>query len=57
MLPKILETTLSGKSAENIEVLCDAALKLATVPPDSVGFVNLFTPVSSSPIDPVAYDL
>lgn len=43
-LPKLLDTTLPGKSAENIKVLSDSAVQLATVGPDSVGFVNLFTP-------------
>lgn len=45
-LPKLLETTLPGKSTENIKVLSDMAVQVATVAPDSVGFVKLFTPVS-----------
>lgn len=47
-LPKLLETTMHGKSAENIKVLSNTAIQLATVAPDSVGFVDLFTPVSQS---------
>ena len=51
MVPKILETVLPWKSTQDIKVLSDVVQEIATASPDTVGFVNLFTPVSmTSPL-------
>ena len=46
MVPRILETALPWKSADDIKVLSDIVLDIATATPETVAFVDLFTPVS-----------